>query len=112
MRDLTRNGDLRLSPVIAASYGEATPYVLGEVYPNPVHDHFALAFAATTAGQLSMTLLDAAGRTVLTDARELAVGQADPSYDMPAGVSAGVYHARFTFGGQVFTKKIVVERAL
>ncbi len=112
LRALTRNGDLRMSPAIAATFGEATPYVLGEVYPNPVHDHFSLAFATTTPGHLSMTLIDAAGRIVMVDEQDLTVGQADPTYNVAAVVAAGVYQARFTFGAQTFTKKILVEKAL
>ena len=74
------------------------PTCSARVYPNPLHDHFSLAFAATTAGHLSMTLIDAAGRIVMVDEQDLTVGQADPTYDLGTGVAAGVYQARFTFG--------------
>lgn len=108
LRDITLNGELKFSPMVAASYGKAVKFVAGEVYPNPSNDHFSLEFAAATEGDLQLEMIDATGRIVHTASQQLAIGQADPNYQLPAGLSAGVYQLRFQFGGDMLTKRLVV----
>jgi Secretion system C-terminal sorting domain len=108
LRDITINGDLKFSPIVEASYGTAVKYVAGQVYPNPTSNHFSLGFTAAAEGELSMELIDATGRVVYSDAQQVAVGQADPSYLLPDGLAAGVYQVRCQFAGDTFTKRLVV----
>jgi Secretion system C-terminal sorting domain len=108
LRNITLSGDVKLSPIVEASYGDVVKYVAGEVYPNPTANHFSLDFAAAVEGNLNMDIIDGTGRIVYTESQQLAVGQANPSYQLPEGIAAGVYQVRFQFGGEMFTKRLIV----
>jgi hypothetical protein len=109
MRNVTTNGDLKYSPVIAARFGEAGDYIAGNIYPNPVHDRFNLDFTALVEGELQLQLFDGAGRLVMEENKDMGIGEPSPSYAMPESIAAGVYQARFTFEGQTFTQKVIVN---
>jgi hypothetical protein len=109
MRILTSNGELQYSPVIAATYGEAVDFIAGNVYPNPVRDRFNLDFTALVEGELQLQLFDGAGRMVMAENKEMGIGEPSPSYEMPQGAATGVYQARFSFEGQTFTQKVIVN---
>jgi Secretion system C-terminal sorting domain len=112
LRDIGINGDLKFSPTIEATYGSAVKYVAGNVYPNPVQDQFSLAFTPAANGLLSMDLIDATGRIVLHEDRDLVVGDTDPNYITPSDLAVGIYQARFQFAGETFTKKVIVTERL
>ncbi|HEX2898194.1 MAG TPA: T9SS type A sorting domain-containing protein [Bacteroidia bacterium] len=108
LREVTVNGELMHSPVVAAKFGEAGDFVAGNVYPNPATAQFSLDFTALTEGDLEMRLLDGTGRLVLAADQSLGIGQPSGTYALPAGLAAGIYHAQFNFEGQSFTHKVVV----
>lgn len=108
LREQGHNGELRYSPLVEATFGKATTFVAGEVYPNPVQDHFALSFTAEVSGLLDLAVYDGNGRLVMAAQRSLEVGDDDPSFEWPAGLAAGIYQAKFQFGQQAFTKKLLV----
>lgn len=111
LRDLSPNGELRYSPVIAAKFGKGGDFVAGHLYPNPIRDRFFLDFTALVQGELEMRLLDLSGRLIHTETQTLEVGQASTAFNLPTGTATGIYHAQFNFQGQTFTKKVVVASA-
>jgi hypothetical protein len=111
LRDLSPNGELRYSPVIAAKFGKGGDFVAGHLYPNPIRDRFFLDFTALVQGELEMRLLDAAGRLIHTETQTLEIGQPSTAFNVPTGTSTGIYHAQFNFQGQTFTKKVVIASA-
>jgi hypothetical protein len=98
--------------LVEATYGAAEQYVAGEVYPNPVQSDFSLAFAAVEEGELSLSLIDGAGRIVFQTAQDIMVGQSDPRFELPSGIAAGVYQARFGYKNASFTKKVLVTQGI
>jgi hypothetical protein len=108
LRDQGRNGELRYSPMVEATFGKATTFVAGEIYPNPVQDHFALSFTTEVGGLLDVAVYDGNGRLVMAAQQPLEVGDDDPSFAWPVGLAAGIYQAKFKFGQQAFTKKLLV----
>jgi hypothetical protein len=75
-----------------------------------VQSRFSLAFAAVEDGELTLSLIDAAGRIVYQTAQDIMVGQSDPSFELPTGTAAGVYQARFGYKNESFTKKVLVSQ--
>lgn len=108
LRNRCANGDVKYSPVIEAKFGVAGDFLAGNVYPNPARDQFSLDFTALVEGELELQLIDGAGRKVFAENQSLGIGQPSSSYQLPAGLPAGVYQAHFSFEGQSFTQKIIV----
>lgn len=108
LRITDTDGNVRHSEVLKASFGDAGEFVVGNVYPNPAREHFTLDFTALVDGALALELYDLSGRLVHSDTRAMQLGQSHPLYQLPSGLSSGVYHAMFTFEGQRFTQKVVV----
>ncbi|MDB5267732.1 MAG: hypothetical protein JWP58_772 [Hymenobacter sp.] len=78
-----------------------------QLYPNPAHAHVVMQLPAV-AGAATLTLLDALGRPVRTEALALsAVGQ---RHDLDlTGLPAGLYAVRVQAGGSTATRRLVVE---
>ena len=109
LRYTALDGSVRFSSILAATFGEAGDYVVGNVYPNPAHEHFTLDFTALVEGELAMDLIDVSGRLVHTEQRDMTIGQGHPLYNVPAGLAGGIYQARFSFEGQTFVQKVVLS---
>ena len=78
--------------------------------PNPVRDATAIRFALGAAGPVTLTVVDALGRTVATlAAGERAAGEHAVRWDA-RGVPPGLYAARLTAGATAETLRLVVAR--
>ena len=78
--------------------------------PNPVRDATAIRFALGAAGPVTLTVVDALGRTVATlAAGERAAGEHAVRWDA-RGVPPGLYAARLAVGGASETLRLVVAR--
>ena len=108
LRETSANGQISYSPVIEATFGKPGGYAAGNIFPNPVQTQFSIEFASIDAGSLGMELIDMEGRIVMTDAQDVESGQVRLAYEVPQNISAGVYHARFTFGAERFNRQVLV----
>jgi hypothetical protein len=90
---------------------------LGMVSPNPATERVTVPFGLSDAParhSVTIDVFDAVGRKVAT----LAQGEYQPGYhqaewNIPEGMSAGVYTIRMVAGGtqrEVFSKKILIQR--
>ncbi|MEY3442747.1 MAG: hypothetical protein RLZZ519_1028 [Bacteroidota bacterium] len=108
LRDVSADGAVAYSKIVAATFGGAQEYVAGRLYPNPARERFFLEFTAIVAGDLEMQLIDGTGRLVHSQLQSLSAGQPSAAFDLPLGLTSGVYHAKFDFNGQHFSHKVVV----
>lgn len=111
LRETNADGYVSYSPVIEATFGKPGGYAAGNIFPNPVTTQFSIEFASIDQGSLAMELIDMEGRVVMTEAQDITSGQVRLSYDVPLGLSAGVYHARFSFGVERFNRQVLVVAA-
>jgi hypothetical protein len=108
LREVTNNGTVMYSNTIEARFGENMEYVAGNVFPNPAREMFFLDFTALKDGALKMQLVDATGRQVDSQSQSLVEGQVSAAFELPSGLASGIYHAKFEFEGDSFSRKVVV----
>lgn len=80
----------------------------GGVWPNPAHDALTVEVNLPVAAPLTLTLLDALGRPVLTRTTAAAAGTARERLEV-RGLSAGLYLLRAQAGALGFTRRVVVR---
>lgn len=106
------DGQVRFSNAITASFEGEASFTAGLVFPNPSVDHFAMEFASGEEMEVRMDLIDAMGKIVMTETRTVPAGENLLSYDMPNGIAAGIYHARFSAGSEQNTQRLVVTSSI
>lgn len=92
-------------PLSTAEMEEELPAV---VFPNPVTDHFIVAFDRLTEETLSMTLSDLNGKEVL-DFGQIEKGRKEVRFEMPE-LPTGVYLLRGKGATKAFSRKLQVIR--
>lgn len=75
------------------------------LYPNPAHGAATVRVPAADAASATLTLLDAVGRAVRTQA---ATSGTTSAFDL-TGVAPGIYALRMQAGKSVATQKLIVE---
>ncbi|MEM0997317.1 MAG: T9SS type A sorting domain-containing protein [Bacteroidota bacterium] len=110
LRRVSPNGETFHSDVLAASFSTDDLYTAGTLYPNPVQTEFTLEFATGEAGNLNLELLNLNGQVVFSEEKSITAGDLLLGYNVPETLANGLYHARFTFKGQRFVKKVVVQK--
>jgi hypothetical protein len=108
LREVTDNGTVMYSNTVEAKFGAITDYAVGNVFPNPAREMFFLDFTALTDGELNMQLVDGTGRSVDFQVQSLTTGQPSAAFELPIGLASGIYHAKFEFQGQSFSRKVVI----
>ena len=96
--------------VTAADAEAALTFGLGAPSPNPARDRARIAFAVPQAGDVTVAVFDALGRTVarVRDGA-LAAGRYTADFDT-AALPAGTYVVRLEAGGQTATRLLTVVR--
>ncbi|WP_460676126.1 T9SS type A sorting domain-containing protein [Hymenobacter coalescens] len=80
-----------------------------QLYPNPARSAVTVQLPAVPgASQATLTLTDALGRTVLTQAAPMTAAGSRTELPLP-GLSAGLYHVRVQAGGQQASRALVIE---
>lgn len=110
LRRTDANGASSHSEAIAASFLTEDLYTAGLLFPNPVDTQFSLEFATGESGDFGMELMDLSGQTVYSEERGIEAGDHILGYEIPSSLANGLYHARFTFKGQRFVKKVIVQK--
>jgi len=102
-------GDDRINDVSLIGVQEASNINFFSAYPNPVSSQLNLSYGLPVNSNVTVELIDIAGRTVATavNARQNA-GEYRASIAVD-GLSAGLYFARLTVNGQTEISKIIVR---
>lgn len=108
LRETDINGKISYSPILEASFGKVGGYAAGNIFPNPVKTDFAIDFASIDEGELQLELINMEGRIVMQELRSIEAGQSQLKYELPKGISAGIYSARFTYGNERFSRQVLV----
>lgn len=110
LRRVSPNGAISHSDVLVASFSDEALYTAGLLFPNPASEQFSIRFATGEEGALRMDLVDMTGKIIHTHETEVMGGDHTFAYDIPQHVPAGMYHAAFTFKGERFMKKVIVQK--
>ena len=110
LRRVSPNGVISMSDVLVASFSDEALYTAGLVFPNPSDEQFSLRFATGEVGNIRMDLIDMTGKIVMSKESEVMSGDHTMTYDLPQSVASGIYHAAFTFKGERFMKKVMVQK--
>jgi hypothetical protein len=110
LRRTNPNGEIAHSEAISASFLTDDLYTAGTLFPNPVSTQFSLEFATGESGNFDMELVDMTGKVVHSEVKDILAGDHILAYEMPFSVASGIYHARFTFKGERFVKKVIVQK--
>lgn len=97
-------------PVVAGivSVEEISSVESFDVYPNPVSDQLTVSMITNEAIKVQITMTDAAGRTVYSEALGTIAGQRLHVIDVQK-ITTGLYNLEVTFGDEVAYSRIVVE---
>lgn len=79
------------------------------ISPNPAREAMELRLALAKAGELQLTLLDPAGRSVYAETLRVAAGEFSQRLQLPAGLSPGIYLLRLRSDGETATRKVVIR---
>jgi hypothetical protein len=110
LRRTDANGAISHSEAIVASFRTEDLYTAGLLFPNPVTTQFSLEFATGESGNFNMELIDLTGQIIHSEEKEIEAGDHILGYELPSAVASGLYHARFTFKGERFVKKVIVQK--
>lgn len=110
LRRTDNNGAISHSEAISASFRTEDLYTAGTLFPNPVKTEFSLEFATGESGNFAMELINLTGQIVHSEEKAIEAGDLILGYEIPSSLANGIYHARFTFKGQRFVKKVIVQK--
>ncbi|HHG84737.1 MAG TPA: T9SS type A sorting domain-containing protein [Bacteroidetes bacterium] len=110
LRQVGTNGEVFFSEALIASFANETNYTAGLVFPNPANEQFSLRFATGETGNLRMDLVDLTGKVIYTKETEIFGGDLTIAYDLPEHIASGIYHAAFTFKGERFMKRVMIQK--
>jgi hypothetical protein len=79
------------------------------IYPVPASSQVNIIFAAKTSGNLSLSLINAAGRVVYTNAQAIIAGNISTTVNV-ADIPPGSYILKLLIGQKVYYNKIVIVR--
>jgi hypothetical protein len=79
------------------------------VYPVPASNQLNIIFAAPASSNLTISLIDAAGRSVYSNERPVAAGNAGAAIDV-SGLPPGSYILKLLLGQKAYYDKIVILR--
>jgi hypothetical protein len=99
------------------SYIPTTP-ILYQNYPNPFNPHTSIQFRVSSFGFVQLKVYDVLGREVATLVNEqkeagdyiIPFDIRHSQFDSASGISSGVYFYRFSVGGSIQTKKMLMTR--
>jgi hypothetical protein len=105
----TRNYGFLATLTDATGLAAAAPTIASTLlpYPNPAHGRISVP-VLPSAGTITLTLVDALGRSVRTQVVTPVAGANEVAFDL-AGVAPGMYAMRLAAGGPVTTSQLVVE---
>ncbi|MCK6600911.1 MAG: T9SS type A sorting domain-containing protein [Bacteroidetes bacterium] len=105
LKQIDTDGTVSFSQVLTFSENP-TSAVLLQNYPNPFNPSTALSFSLPQAGSVSLVIFDILGREVATVLNEnRPAGLHSVLFDA-SGISSGTYLCRFSFNGQIQTRKL------
>ena len=111
LRQLDLDGTTSLSDVRTVTFDQETAVATLAAYPNPVAEGQSLQISLTApvAGPVQLVLVDALGRTVLTQTLTVAAGTTASGLDLPRQLPAGTYVLRSLIGGQWLNVRVVKQ---
>ena len=80
------------------------------VQPNPFSDQALIRFKLPTDARTTLSIIDAAGREVYREARNLAAGVQEWTIDGNSLGQNGVYHYRILTAYGVLTDKVILTK--
>lgn len=102
--------------VVSDNFAVAVPNGTGSageiglvVYPNPASSQMNLVFAAPTAANLGLTLINAAGQQVYNAQQAITAGNVSTSINV-SGIAPGDYVLKLLLGQRAYYQKVVVLR--
>jgi hypothetical protein len=78
-------------------------------YPVPANDKLNIIFTAKENTDLSISLINALGRTVFSNKQDVAAGNFSTVLNV-ASLPAGTYVIKLVLGGKVYANKIIIRR--
>jgi hypothetical protein len=105
--DVSRAGNDEENISLSFNESKAEPMQLS-VFPNPFFEHTTIAYTLSEKSNVSLEVIDISGKSIalLEDRKSKAEGAYSISFKQPAPVS-GVFIAKLTINGKVFSKQIV-----
>ncbi len=106
LKIVDRDGTFKYSNVVEIKSPEGSTTLLA-VYPNPASDEITLLLNPKSAQDLTVELLDVAGRIVFREGRSIMQGQQELSFDISA-LPGGLYYLELNQSNQSERLKLVV----
>ncbi len=80
------------------------------IAPNPAKDKVLISFSAMVSGEVSITLLNVQGRTMLLNKQQVTSGTNQVTLQLPDNIPSGTYMIRLESNGDQQYKKIIVSK--
>lgn len=94
---------------IGTTVEEAPAFEAIELWPNPVNDLLSISFGSTRQGNVTLSVMDAAGRTVMAGQQAMVAGTNRAALNTHA-LDAGIYLLRIGDGNNMITRRFVKAR--
>lgn len=98
--DINIDGTVGLNEVLEASLGL-------NVYPNPVMNAATVDFTLTEKNTIKIDVVDVLGQ-VVNEIAETTLDAGEYQFELPAGLSSGIYSVRLNVNGYTTARKVVI----
>lgn len=104
------NGSLRYYGAASLTIPLQLSFALGPAFPNPAPADFTVSFALASSAPATLSVVDVAGRVVLSRSLTLGAGRHVLPLSGTLGLAAGVYLLRLEQGDRSLTQRISLVR--
>lgn len=108
LKIVDRNGYAKYTNIILINVS-IKGLAIGGTYPSPFKDNVTLNISSDAAQGVVIKVVDVAGKTVLTEIRQLQAGSNAVNIDKLGALSAGAYLLKIKAGDETKTTKLVKE---
>lgn len=108
LRLVESTGMNRFSAVKSVSFKLISSELI--ISPNPAKDKVMISFSAMVSGEVSITLLNVQGRTMLLNKQQVTSGTNQVTLQLPDNIPSGTYMIRLESNGDQQYKKIIVSK--
>ncbi len=106
LKQIDMDGKFEYFTTKAVSFGEVGNYSL-KAFPNPFESEVSLELNADAAGKLNVQVLDAMGRSVLTQQFEVSKGRSQEKITLWQSLPKGIYFVRTEMNGMANNFKLL-----
>jgi hypothetical protein len=108
LKVIGRAGEIKYSNVLAVRRSQVKTAL--SIAPNPAHDYVIIKFIAEKAGEVTIRLVDNAGKTVVLQKQKVSKGNNIAQLNELNKFAAGIYAVQVLVNNEIVTQKLILDR--